>query len=605
MLYPDLSTAKIIGVDIETQDPDLKTHGNNVYTGKGKILGVGISDGEFSEYYNLGHNGITANEREKNLAYIRDILANNKPKVFANWMYDADWLQNREGLQINGEINDIQIVEPLLNEYRQSYSLDALGHIYIGEGKEKNELETMCKLAGCKGDFREHLHKLPYEKVRLYGKDDPKKTVRIFEKQLSILKEQELVDVYRMEMRGLPLYLQMRKIGIRVDYDQIEYARNYLTTEMRKIKEGIKEACGKEINPRSPKDVEWLFKKLGIPFARREPTEKMREKGLQEGNPDFSKDTLALINHPVAKKIVAAGHYKTLLGYLESYEKFIVNGRIHCNFHPLRGDDCGTISRRLSCTKPNMQQVSGKDEEDHESGQVIGQILRKCFLPEIDHTLCDKDLSQIEYRFYAHFGIGQGVDIIREKYCTDRNADYHKEMWEITNLPTRKITKMFNFGSGFGMGYLKMAKKFGWSIEYAKEMYDIFHSKAPFIKKTMYEVGKVAKARGYIYLIDRSRARLLDPDKAYQMFSRLIQGSAACYLKKASVLAYEAGIFSVLIPHLTVHDELVTSQPPTKEGQEASRELTHYMETAYTLKVPVYAVTKTGKNWGEVKEVEL
>jgi DNA polymerase-1 len=86
------------------------------------------------------------------------------------------------------------------------------------------------------------------------------------------------------------------------------------------------------------------------------------------------------------------------------------------------------------------------------------------------------------------------------------------------------------------------------------------------------------------------------------MFNRLIQGSSADLMKKAMVEAYKAGIFNVLHPHLTVHDEMDVSVPRTKEGHDALRELKYTMENCVKLKVPILADVEIGPNWGEVKE---
>jgi len=81
----------------------------------------------------------------------------------------------------------------------------------------------------------------------------------------------------------------------------------------------------------------------------------------------------------------------------------------------------------------------------------------------------------------------------------------------------------------------------------------------------------------------------------------VIQGSAADLIKKAMVDCYEAGVFGVLYPHLTVHDELDESVPRTIEGKEAFDEMVHLMEEAIKFKVPVVVDASLGENWGGAK----
>ncbi len=71
-------------------------------------------------------------------------------------------------------------------------------------------------------------------------------------------------------------------------------------------------------------------------------------------------------------------------------------------------------------------------------------------------------------------------------------------------------------------------------------------------------------------------------------------------MKKAMVESYRAGLFDVLIPHLTVHDEMDVSKPRTKAGDEAGKNLKYIMENCVKLKVPVIAEAEAGTTWGDL-----
>ena len=60
-----------------------------------------------------------------------------------------------------------------------------------------------------------------------------------------------------------------------------------------------------------------------------------------------------------------------------------------------------------------------------------------------------------------------------------------------------------------------------------------------------------------------------------------------------------AGIFDVLLPHITVHDELDVSVPQTTEGMQAYHDLKHEMETAIDLRVPLVVESEIMDNWGD------
>jgi len=65
---------------------------------------------------------------------------------------------------------------------------------------------------------------------------------------------------------------------------------------------------------------------------------------------------------------------------------------------------------------------------------------------------------------------------------------------------------------------------------------------------------------------------------------------------------FKAGIFDVLAPHITVHDEIDVSVPKTKEGLDAFCEMKHIMETCVDLKVPIIADMELGSDWADLTE---
>ncbi len=88
----------------------------------------------------------------------------------------------------------------------------------------------------------------------------------------------------------------------------------------------------------------------------------------------------------------------------------------------------------------------------------------------------------------------------------------------------------------------------------------------------------------------------------YAALNRVLQGSAADLMKKATADIWESGICDVLGPPLvTVHDELGVSIPRTPAGDRAALELKRLMEVAVPLSVPVIAELKRGASWGECK----
>lgn len=591
MNRPDLSKEKIIAIDIETYDPELETLKNpGVQRKDGYVLGFSVSteEGKFVEYYNLGHKGITEEEKQGNLLYLKEILLTKSAKIGANILYDFDWLINGLGLQYNGKLHDIQYAEPLLDEYAYSYSLESLAVKYKLQGKNTSEIQSFCERNGLKGKPQEHLYLMPYELVRNYAKQDAVLPLQIFEFQKSALQEQNLYSVYDLETRLIPLLLQMRKTGVRISRERVKQSADLLNKEIEEIRNKLWEEYG-YFNYNSSKQLAELFDKLKIIYSYTE-----------KGNPSIKNEDLEAIDLPLTKDIKRLRELeKTLRTFITgAFVTYDINGRIYCMFHSLRQDEGGTVSGRFSSAGPNLQQIPGREDTN-------GNLCRSCFIPEENCFWGKIDYSQIEYRVIAHYATGPKSEEIREQYRREPKTDYHQLVMDWTGVD-RSTAKRLNFGIAYYMGVHSMSKKFNWTVEYAQHLQDLYFETVPFMKPTRSNVVSIAKGRGFIKTLLGRRARISEEMRAnkkeYVMFNRLIQGTAADIFKKQAVDAYEAGIFNVLTPHLFVHDENGVSVPKSKEGLQAYTELKYIMEHCVKLKVPIVADAELGDSWGETSE---
>ena len=543
MKYPDLTKEKIIAFDIETYDPNLKEMGPGVFRKDGKVLGISIATpNDFAEYYNLAHYDCTNDIRAKNLKYLKEVLEVNSKKVGTNIIYDIDWIENTLDIKVNGQLYDITIAEALIDENQGFYNLDFQAEKYLNSHKIKNELDTFCESNALKGDVRKWIYKMPYKLIKKYAIGDVELPLKILKIQWKILSDQNLLDLFHMECDLLRVLLLMRKTGVKIDVDKRN--KNTLQTQniIKNIHGTLYEKYGK-FNYNSGKQIAKLLDLEGVEYSL-----------TDKGNPHIDEAYLKmhldnkLINniHDIRKADKMLNSF--LLG---SCVKFLTsNDLIHCSFYNTRNDLYGTRSGRLSSANPNLQQIPSPGVST-----FWGTICREPFVP-FDNCLWAKiDYSQIEYRFMAHFAVGPGSEEVRQTYNDNPETDYHQYIMDLTKLK-RRFAKNLNFGVAYGMGAKHMAEFFNWTLTYAYEILNIYHSKAPFIKSTIKLVEKVAIRRGYIKTILKRRSRLLDKKKAYIMFCRLIQGSAADLLKKAMLDVYDAGILDVLKLHLTVHDEL-------------------------------------------------
>ena len=599
MLYPDLSSASMISFDTETKDPCLLEQGPGVFRKDGFVMGCSLAvDGGFSEYYSFHHSDTPSSERQTNIAYVKSILENNVPKLGVNCRYDCNWLENSLGIKVNGQLNDIQVAEPLLDEYAGHYSLDAQATKYLGEGKKNEALHMWCDTRNLKGDPRQHIYLMPYSVVRDYALGDAQQPLAIFAKQLPLLKEQNLTSVYEMEMKLYRPILLMQKNGIRVDLDRIALSVKKIHANINVWEQELFGEFG-AFNVNSGQQIAAILDKLHIEYPR-----------TAKGNPQIDHQYLEFYcNHPIADKLCKLRIAHKILGtFLEgAFLDFNVNGRIHPEFITMKSDEGGAVTGRMSCVRPNLQQVPSKEDR-------YGDECRSAFLPEEGCWYGKIDYSQIEYRIIAHYALGDKSDVIKKAFNDNPHIDYHAlvQQWikEVTGVDLeRKKVKNLNFGTAYYMGIDSMSKKFGWGYEQSKELNKVYFDTFPFLKPTRNEVVNTAKMRGYVRTILGRRARvsheLREKKKEYIVWNHLVQGTAADINKKAIVDAYEAGIFSVLTPHINVHDENGVSIPKSRVGLEAYRELKNIMENAVKLKVPIIAEAEIGSSWGETEACDF
>lgn len=598
-----IRSCALICVDIETKDPKLTTHGPGTHRGDGYICGVGfgaIVEGEKLAFYlDVAHPDTSPETTGVNIKTINHILSGNSEKLGANIVYDLEWLTHEEFEIKDNGFHDVQYAEPLLDEYKRSYSLETLAKQYTNYEKKTDVIGAYASMMNWTGDPRKHIWKMPAEVVKEYVIGDVTLPLEIFERQKSALEAEGLWDVYKLETALIPSLLKMRKNGVKIDEKLFKNTIHTLSDRRFSLQKKLEKWGGKNTNFNSTKQLAELFDKHKIPYPLRAPTEKMRAAG-KPGNPRLDKLVLSKLanDYDICATILEYRHFDTLINmFMHPYLDLICNGKLYGQFHPLRSDDYGTVAGRFSASKPNLQQVSAIDEDDDDGG-LQGKILRALFIPEDDHDWAKLDYSQIEYRIMAHYAEGAAAEKLRHQYINNPATDMHQIICDETGFD-RRTAKRLNFGGAYGMGINTASELFGWTLEEADSFMAAYHQAAPYVKSLRRTVSDIAARRGYIFTVLGRKARTHPSRKLHSMFNRLIQGSAADVMKKAIVDADKKGLFETLILHLTVHDELDVSKPRTKEGDEALEELKKTMEDAVKFDVPIIVDCHTGANWAE------
>jgi DNA polymerase-1 len=559
------------------------------------------------------------------LRYCQHVLGDNRPKVGTNLIYDIGWLRH-ENVHVGGMLYDVQFAEALLNSETPSVCLESLASRYLGLGKASEALyEWLALWLGGKPNDRQRAHvwRAPPSLVGPYAESDAALPIKILEAQWPQLERRGVLNLFHIESRLIPLLVAMRMKGAPVDVDVAEQTYEELGGELIRIGRVLRDIVGFDVNPNAGESIKVAFNHLSIPVPM------VVNKKTGDESASFAAGLLEKIDHPLCEAIL---EYRRTAKVRDTFIKSYiidknVNGRIHCTFHPLKGDKNGARSGRFASSDPNLQNIPSRTE--------MGKRVRRAFASRDGRKWAKWDFSQIEYRMLAHHAVGPGSDELRLSYNADPNTDYHALTTELIRLQTgvvlpRTNTKSINFGLIYGMQEPKLIHNLGLSKADGKALFIKYHEAAPFTKATMDAAADEVRALGYVETIlgrrsdfDSWSSKTYDPKRTalshdaacakwgssnieramlHKALNRKLQGGAADAMKKAMVDAYEAGLFAddaCGIPLLTVHDELDFEVDDNCQGEHWT-EFKRVMENAIpSLRVPVRMDLSIGDNWGD------
>jgi DNA polymerase I-like protein with 3'-5' exonuclease and polymerase domains len=201
-VFPNLSTAKEIAIDLETCDPNLESMGPGWPRNDGFVVGYAIAVDGWSGYFPVAHQGGGNLDRRRVERWLTDVLAYPSDKVMHNAAYDLGWLQ-ASGFKVNGRIVDTMLAAPILDENRFSYALNSLGFDYLQEVKSEQGLKQAA------ADFGVHpkkeLWKLPAMYVGEYAEQDAALTLKLWQAFKIRMRQDEVESIFNLETEAFPV----------------------------------------------------------------------------------------------------------------------------------------------------------------------------------------------------------------------------------------------------------------------------------------------------------------------------------------------------------------------------------------------------------------
>ena len=604
-VLPKFDPHETLAVDLETYDPNLTNRGPGWATGDGYIVGVAIATDKWSGYLPIRHENGGNLEEELVVRWLKRTFKNHKgTMVFHNALYDVGWLK-REGVELTCTIRDTMFAAPLFDEHRWSYSLINLGMDFLAESKDETLLENAAKAWGV--NPKGGMWALPAKYVGPYAEQDAVLTLKLWKIFKARIEIEGLQKIYDLECDLIPLLIEMRWRGVRIDTDRAEQTATEMSKKEQQLLVEIKRRFGVNVDIWASASIQKAFDTNDLWYPHTE-----------KGAPSFQGPWLEAHEHDLPKMIVEARRInKARTTFIEgAILEYSHNGRIHAEAHPLKNDGGGTVTGRFSYSNPNLQQVPARDPE-------IGKLIRSLFIPEKGATWGAFDYSQQEPRITVHYasllGLEGATDAVKA-YSTE-GADFHQIVADMAGIP-RKQAKNINLGLTYGMGQQKLIRELGLEPDEALKLLETYHRRVPFIRGLQSRCTRIAEQRGCIttlggrkchfdlweavgFLHDEKQTPLplqeakdkygdnLKRSFTYKALNKLIQGSAADMTKLAMRDLWKEG----LVPHIQIHDELDYSI----FNKEQAEIVIDRMVNCVKMRVPLVVDYESGSNWGEAE----
>ncbi|TFD07284.1 DNA polymerase I [Cryobacterium sandaracinum] len=396
-----------------------------------------------------------------------------------------------------------------------------------------------------------------------------------------------------IEMPTLLALSDMELAGVAVSHDQLSALSGQLGERAAGLAAGAYAEIGREVNLGSPKQLqEVLFDQLGMPKTRANKTGFSTDAGaladLQASNP-----------HPFLDMLLQHRDATKLRQIVETLDKAIdETGRIHTTYVQI-----GTATGRISSTDPNLQNIPVRTEE--------GRRIRAAFhAANGADCLLTADYSQIEMRIMAHLSGDAGLI-----EAFNAGEDLHRFVGasvfgvapeDVTNEMRSKV-KAMSYGLAYGLSAFGLSRQLRIETKEAKQLITDYFARFGAVRDYLRNVVEQAKIDGHTATIFGRRRpfpelhsanRVVRENAERAALNAPIQGSAADIMKIAmngiAVDLIDGNLESRML--LQVHDELIFEVAPG-EWDALRQVVTHRMETAADLLVPLDVQVGRGDNW--------
>jgi len=550
-------------------------------------LGVGLKDGT-TRYIPVGHEGLGVEQVKPPdfKAALQGVLGDAAVKKGGHDLKALTLLLNREGVELRGGENDVELLSYLLDASRRDHGLDILTR-----ERFQADLPELPATGGRKARALKEFSPQELSVAYAARADAARRLAPGLWQELEPLGLTKLAR--ELELPLVPLLARMEEHGVKLDVKTLREISEKVGADCEsKVKE-IHTLAGTEFNVGSnPQLSEVLYKKLELPVLKRGKTGPSTDQEVLE--------KLAEI-HPLPRAIIEYRSLSKLKStYLDTLPDLVAkDGRIHTTYH-----QAATATGRLSSSDPNIQNIPIRTE--------LGMEIRRAFIAEEGHQLVSADYSQIELRLLAHIAEDP---VLIDAFARDEDI-HSRTAAEIFGVPQgevtkdqRRVSKMVNFGIAYGLSPHGLSTRLNIPQEEARDIIERYFTRYAGIKRYLDETVRVARTKGYVETLFGRRRPMADLNaknrQVVQAAERAainmpIQGTAADLIKKAmlevAVELEKQGLRTRML--LQVHDELLFESPDAEV--DAVKELSRKcMSAVMQLKVPLKVEVGAGKTWAD------
>jgi len=435
--------------------------------------------------------------------------------IYHNAKFDMAVLA-REGIHPKGKFYDTMIMSHMADE-NGTHALKKLSKLLFEEEADEREkqIKKLAKSLGG-GKIADGWHLIPPHAMELNACQDVKLTLRLFEHFKKDLEKQELFFLWEREEEFCRFLMEMESVGVLIDRDKATQLAESCSARRAEIQAAI------ELDPMKP---DLLARKLFapapsglgfVPLAYGEPS-----KSFPDGRPVMDKHMLAHYLHPVVDSVL---EYRGLVKAESTWFRGFLSqmwpdGRVHPDFR-----QHGTVTTRLSCSGPNMQQLPRVDDNDLESTEIKNKVKDIISAPP-GFGVWEFDYSQLEPRLATCYSQDEALlDIYRN------GRDIYQETADDLEI-TRYQAKQLFLAIMYGAGKAKTAEMLGVPISASTAIVAEFWSLYPSLQRTVAAAMKVAQSRGYVRLWTGRRRHFRWPSEAHKAFNSILQGGGAEIVK--------------------------------------------------------------------------